>query len=250
MTTLSPRWKRAIAIVGALVVLSSFIVKEVLGERIHSKLEGIASAIREFSSETQSDQLSTEILALEEKYDQSTARMRVKRTEQIDVADITVRENLDLTGTVLRRARSLSASSKRLVSTLPGSNDLMVLLAAADKELNDLDEKIKALGQRALEFFLDDVDFESPNDPDSKKAAAEGYAIRNSLVGLRGRVIECNSRLADARERILEAATSYRERTEAVSKKWTLISYALFAFGWTVGLVGSLLGESKHENSE
>jgi hypothetical protein len=246
----SSRLNKIVAVVAALVVLGTFVLKEIVDDAIHSKVERLATSLHDFATQDQNSLLSTNLIVLEGKLEVVLAQRKPKqKADQVYVADSSIKEDTVLLKQTLVIAKSLRADAQQLINQLPGSNELLLPLQHLDSKIANIEKESDQLGKESLDLFLDDEDFSDADDPDNKRGTLKGYQLRKALMALRADLLDMTTLLSNSRQQILEQANRAREQWEHERKVYRYIGYVLFGLGWALGLISTLRGGGQSEGT-
>jgi hypothetical protein len=236
------RHKTIFTVVGACIVLMTFIVKEVLDENVRKTLAAIDSASQSFEAESsrnlaQSQSNAVEAIVSDTQLD---ARKKNKEGTEVNRLELSNRHDGKMINDALRSLTALNQSIRDLLKPVPQNTELLAEVDILSKKIDAIKAQTAKIGQDNLNLFLDDSDFQS--DATNRKGTQEANAVRSGYIDARYKVEFVTTESNELREKALEASKKYRETVAQKSERFKLIGNILYGIGWIVGLGGQMLG--------
>jgi hypothetical protein len=239
------RYKNAVTIIGSLVVLGSFVTKEIVQEHLKSTVDSLDSADQIF--QIRSDSLFQEKLLTSVNVSVENVRLDEQQTPRkrailVNTLYEAIEHDSMIIKTALERAKYSNQSVREFLRPIPNEGPLESEVDNSNKQLDTLLKANERLtGPTFVEDLLDRADFEGPL-PNETAVIEETSHLRREVAEARDRALQSTDYAASLRDKALEASRRYRDEIEKRYKKYSLAIYLLFGVGWVFGLGGRLLG--------
>lgn len=238
------RYKNAATIIGSLVVLGSFITKEVVQEHLRSTIDSLHSAEQTFQVRSdnifQQQQLTTLSESMESvRLDQQAAPKRIEVLRH--TLQDAIEHDTEIIDTALQRAKQSNKDVRDFITQIPDVKPLEEDVEFSDQQLDKLLQENNSLKGRNVNNYLDDDDFVGPA-PDERALVDQLIHLRFEITEARDRTLRVATNSSGLRDKALIVSKRYREEIENKYKRYALAIYVLFGFGWVFGLGGRLLG--------
>jgi hypothetical protein len=237
------RCKNAATVIGSLVVLGSFVTKEIVQEHLKSILDSLDSENQIFQIRSdnafQQKQLTSLTVSIENVRldEQETPKKREMLRHQLDDA---IDHDKMIVKTSIERAKRSNQDVREFIKPIPNVRPLELELNNSDGQLDQLLQANDALRGNVLDNFLDD-DFVGPLPNERELIESTSY-LRREIAEVRDRALQSTDVSANLRDKALDASKRYRSEIEKKYQSYTLAIYILFGVGWVFGLGGRLLG--------
>lgn len=237
MKTKSKKLSVVVSLVGAGIVLATFVVKDVMNERLKDINDSLSSAEGFYLSQTYNLFVQDDLSYIKQEVDETKVAISSNGQPAIDVNQqmIAVRAQAsdDHVNVVIEYIRNLA----QLIEKLPQEQDKSKQVGALLDQSSRDSAEIKALQAEITPLFA--ILRQNPKDPKAigqlKDFVAKTAKIPNDTQSM----IAKTTTLTGAVVSDLRAKKKVSERDYDVT---TILSYILFGLGWLTGLAGQLLG--------
>jgi hypothetical protein len=236
MKPLSRKTSRILSIIGFGVAFASFVVKDVMSERLRSASDSLAGAQSFYLTQTSSEFIEDELNYIKEEVDLTKVAVEQGASEQRRGQETTITVKATATKDHIDTATEYTQVLYRL-SEKVGEQDKM---EAARKLVSDAEAagaQMKSLNE-ALPAIFAAIDA-NPNDT---KAAIRLQAFFTQVSQLQSKAEDTIKSAGILTKAIYSGLGEKLKRTESKSAVVTIMVYVAFALGWLISLLGQLFG--------
>jgi len=220
------RLKRLFPIVGAGIVLLTFVVKDAWRDHLKDVIDSIDQAEADYS-------VREDNLALSKLLNNIYQRVRYPSNQESDVDLIASGDSYQVYLVVLK-VQEQTASSLQLVSTLvehlPDEEGKQTLVKDLQRRSDALRDHLTTIEDIISRWS---VTHTTPSVP--APALPEFQTIRHDTSVL-------SSEVHTLERSVRKDAEEQKRSAEFRYELWTFVSYALYTLGWTLGLIGQIYG--------
>lgn len=232
-----------LVVVGALIVFLTFVIKEGLRDHWKETADAIETAEYFYPLLAQS----TEIKKQLKKVEDQQLKGANPPSDLLHLSLFKIDEELLSDQSNALNDLEMSAANRRiLIDVLPGGDSLRQEADSVDLQLAKMTKILYAVDQEIAGVIYNEITVEHghPFNDDQREAEFDksephiGAEVKESFGALTS-TSDASSALS---KNVLEHARAIRTRNAHYSKFAWWISALLFAFGWSIGLVGKLYG--------
>ena len=232
----SQKLSRILTLTGAGIVLATFVVKDVLSERLKDANDALVSARALYLSQTYNTFSQEELAYIKQEVDTVVAGLRsdydsLKASEGVLSARAQADDDyLSVVIEYLDNLRNLLGDSPAVASLASAAGKLY-------ENSSELSAKVKTLKEQLPGLFS-----AVNRDPSNKQSTADMSQWVNETTPLAGDIKSLTDQVGDLTRRILAERKSTQVKVEHQYASMRDLSYVLFFLGWVVGLLGQLWG--------
>lgn len=232
---LSKKHKKLLPIIGAGIVLATFVVKEALREDLKDFVDAIDSAAGVFVIRGDFNSTAFQLRVIEQKID------RVEQVTTSTTKDpftlLVVNQQMMIFRELHEGAESSLDNAFRLSQKFPNGRKI-TYQSEISKLRADLEEARKAFREEGVVVAR----ASSRIGPDLVPIGEDRISIANATTGLFNQTNSLLTSVQALSTKILREADEIEERKQKRYDFLTKGSYLLFGIGWLLGLIGKLLG--------
>jgi hypothetical protein len=228
---------RLLTLLGALIVFTTFVVKEGMREHLKSVVDSLELADGIFALREDNAINHSAIIEVRQIAGSISSRLREKpRSQEIMGAFVLADERTYLVTDRLTRIEESIRNIRQLVGVLPRDPDLSGKLSSHEETLKKLSGEDDSLKWPMNNFLMASL---SSNVEEQRKAT-DAMGVR--IYDLKSQTENLEKAVAALASHALNVSETFRDSTERSYKRYSIASYILYAIGWAFGLVGRLSG--------
>jgi hypothetical protein len=212
------RNNRAVTLIGALIVFTTFVIKDAWRDHLKDKLEAIGSGEREFIVRNDSVRVSRSLWAMQSDVDEIREVLRFGKKVPAGGNDNDLESSIDESQDELKIFMDCIS---RLIETLP-TNDVQ------KTRLDELRQKLTILHESFQKKYKSQV-----LSGDSR----QWYSFLQDTWDQQEHIWWETENLG---AKVVVDADDARKKSERRYRVWTWVSYALYAIRWELGVAGRL----------
>jgi ABC-type transporter Mla subunit MlaD len=211
------RHRQSLSLVGALIVFSTFVIKDAIRQDVKDTVDSLQAAEDVFVTRSE-NQAAAMTLASIKAYVENLSNKTDSALDYLDDELSGVQEM------VLQGKRNLD-NLKRMIDKLPGTNaPLISSLHKLEGNYDAVFESTKTVSQGVADGLI-------RMERRAERIAAVGNQTSDLLIEIQT--------FAD---KVIETSDEVRKAEERKYRRYTMLSYFLYAIGWSLALFGRLFG--------
>jgi methyl-accepting chemotaxis protein len=243
------------AIVGATVILGTFLVKDVKSDSLKDLIDSIDSAENTYLIRTENHRNLRELKAYKKEFEEFRQHLKKpvvhgtnansSNLNDFDPDTSNNSESKDFDLAALSLAREEQTANNELLDDLIRLAEKLPE-GPRKEELNALDHK-----NWAIKISIE-VIWRSMTDPPKSviDQAANIKSINQELYDESKTIEQTSTEIDSLSETILETAEAERKDDEFFFAIWTRVFYGLYLIGWTIGIIAILKGEGEDKKED
>jgi hypothetical protein len=232
----SSKLSTIITLIGAGVVLATFVVKDVMNEKLKNVTDSLSSAQTFYFTQTYNIFGQDDLAYVKQQVDLTLNAVRNPGKDQLAANEQVIRVRAQASDDHLAVMTEYLQNLVQLVDKIPQEKDNADKVSMVRSECAQNVAELKAL-EGQMEGIFSAIN-KNPNDP----AAIAKLKI---FVDQTGAISKNTSMITDAAKNLTSKVVSdlvaKKQRSEQDYSRTTTLSYVLFALGWVTSLVGQLL---------
>jgi len=233
----SQKLSRVTAIIGAGIVLATFVVKDVMKERLKDANDSLSGAESFYLTQTYNIFIQDDIVYIKQEVDLALSTLQSQEKDQLQRSEQLLRTKSqagnDHLNVVIEYARNLAS----LIDKLPQETDKAKRANSLLAECTSLSAEVKSLLSR-LPGLLSAIN-DNLKDPQAFAGLKEFVNETEPIPVKTQRIMDEAKTLTKS---VVADLATKKKASEQSYQRTTVLSYVLFALGWITGLAGQLLG--------
>jgi flagellin-like hook-associated protein FlgL len=237
MSPKSPKLSRIMTFVGAGIVLATFVVKDIMREKLKDINDSLGSAEAFYLTQTYNIFIQDDIVYIKQEVDLALSALQINGKNQLEGSEQMLRTKAqagnDHLNVVIEYVRTLAGLIEKLPQETSKSDEANRLLA----QCTQLSTEMKSL-QNRLPTLLSAIN-QNPKDPQAFAELAEFVKETEPIPVKTQSIMDEAKKLTQS---VVSDLARKKKESERNYERTNILSYILFAMGWITGLAGQLLG--------
>jgi len=226
------RYGRVITFLGALIVFSTFVVKEGIREQLRSTSESVNTAQSIFLVRSDMNELSIYMAYLNTRIGALNSGGTSSNSKITGPTLSTMRDNVDLMLANRQRAGASRDNLARMFAKLEFKENTKSKLDLVNSKVEELNAKADVVNSRAIEL----------NNSRSEDVSKINWIILKATEVSAGYTSNRFDTVEPLQKEMIDAAERRSKKYEHLYSQATRLSYVLYALGWGLGLLGRIYG--------
>jgi hypothetical protein len=233
----SQKLPRIMTFVGAGIVLATFVVKDVMNEKLKDVNDSLGSAETFYLTQTYNIFIQDDLAYIKQEVDLTLSALQNSGKKQLEGSEQMLRTKAqagnDHLNVVIEYVRNLAS----LIGKLPQESDKAGQANMLLVRCTQLSTELKSLQNRLPELLA--AINHNPKDPQAFAKLAEFVKETNPIPGETQSIMDQAKKLTES---VVSDLAAKKKESERNYQRTTILSYVLFALGWITGLAGQLFG--------
>lgn len=230
--------------IGASIILATFVVKDIMSEKLREVNDSLGAAETFYLSQTYSIFIQDDLVYIKQEVDRALSVLQTRDRDHLEANEkllsVSSKAGIDHLNVVIEYVRNLASLTDKLPQEADKTGQAKMLLvecAELSNEMQSLQNRIPGLFS-AIKL--------NPKDRHAFEELTEFIAETNPIPAKTQSIMDRAKKLT---EYVVSDLASKKKESER-HYKWTkIIANVLFALGWATGLAGQLLGLNSQTES-